>query len=139
MKRKHDFFRVSLLGGAIGDALGYPVEFMYLNSIKKEYGDEGITNLQLNRNGVYEITDETQMTLFAAEGILRAETRNAKKGICHPPSVVYYAYQRWLSTQGYPRVKDLDWIYDGWLIKVKTLHNRRTPGNSCLSALLSGE
>lgn len=47
------------------------------------------------------ITDGTQMALFTAEGILRAETRRKEKGICHPPSVVYYAYQRWLSTQGY--------------------------------------
>ncbi len=35
-----------------------------------------------------EITDDTQMTLFTAEGLLRAESRWRGKGICHPPSVV---------------------------------------------------
>jgi|LFRM01.2.fsa_nt_gb ADP-ribosylglycohydrolase len=138
IKRDKDHFQGCLLGGAIGDALGWPVEFLKMNEIKKKYGEEGINYLIEGKNGKAEITDDTQMTLFTAEGILRSETRGNKKGICHPPSVVYYAYQRWLNTQGYPRLKDRDWIYDGWLIGVKELHERRAPGNSCLSALSSG-
>ncbi|MBO8170217.1 MAG: ADP-ribosylglycohydrolase family protein [Thermoanaerobacteraceae bacterium] len=110
-----------------------------MNEIKKKYGEEGITNLVEGINGKAEITDDTQMALFTAEGILRAETRGKEKGICHIPSVVYYAYQRWLNTQGHPRLKDRDWIYNGWLIDVEELHERRVPGNSCLSALLSGK
>ena len=31
-----------IFGGAIGDALGYPVEFMKYKSIINEYGDDGI-------------------------------------------------------------------------------------------------
>jgi ADP-ribosylglycohydrolase len=77
------------------------------------------------------------MTLFTAEGILRAETRINEKEICDPPSVVYFAYLRWLNTQDYPKIKEFDWIYDGWLLNVRDLHNSRAPGNSCLSALLS--
>ena len=91
----------------------------------------------LSASGKAEITDDTQMTLFTAEGILRAETRGIRKGICHPPSVVFYAYQRWLLTQGYPKVQDYEWVYDGYLLDVKELHVKRAPGNSCLSALLS--
>ncbi len=34
MKNKKDLFIGSLLGGAIGDALGYTVEFMTLDEIK---------------------------------------------------------------------------------------------------------
>jgi ADP-ribosylglycohydrolase len=86
-----------------------------------------------------EITDDTQMTLFTAEGLLRAESRGREKGICHIPSVVYNAYIRWLHTQGYPKNKDHDLIYDGWLIGEKELYARRGPGNTCLSALLSGK
>jgi|LFRM01.1.fsa_nt_gb ADP-ribosylglycohydrolase len=137
-KRDKDHFRGCILGGAIGDALGWTVEFLKLNEIKKKYGENGITGLIEGKNGRAEITDDTQMTLFTAEGILRAETRLKERGICHPPSVVYYAYQRWLITQGYPRLKDREWIYDGWLIGIKELYERRAPGNSCLSALLSG-
>ena len=39
-----DRIRGSLVGGAIGDALGYPVEFIYSYAdIQKRYGDNGIT------------------------------------------------------------------------------------------------
>jgi len=137
MKRDQDHFRGCLLGGAIGDALGWPVEFMRATEIKNQYGDRGITELVQNSDGKAEITDDTQMTLFTAEGLLRAETRGREEGICHPPSVVYYAYQRWLHTQGYPKNKDLDWIFDGWLIRTKQLFPKRAPGNTCISALLS--
>jgi len=138
VKRNQETFRGCLVGGAIGDALGWPVEFMKLNEIIRRYGPGGIhQDLELSSSGKAEITDDTQMTLFTAEGILRSQTRGIRKGICHPPSVVFFAYQRWLLTQGYPRLADYDWIYDGWLLNVKELHARRSPGNSCLSALSS--
>lgn len=138
MKRNEEYFRGCLIGGAIGDALGWPVEFFQYKDIIKRYGNEGIQDLVCTEFAKAEITDDTQMTLFTAEGILRSETRGNEKGVCHPPSVVYYAYQRWLKTQGYPKLKDQDWIYDGWLFEVKELYERRAPGNSCLSALASG-
>jgi len=136
-KRNQEHYRGCLIGGAIGDALGWPVEFMKYDSIKHKYGQTGITDLACADSGLAEITDDTQMTLFTAEGILRANTRGNLKGICHPPSVVYYSYQRWLLTQGYPKIDEYDWIYTGWLLGVKELYARRAPGNTCLSALLS--
>lgn len=105
MKRGQNFFRGCLLGGAIGDALGGPVEFLSYNEILNEYGKDGIQDLVCSESEKAEITDDTQMTLFTAEGILRSETRGREKGICHVPSVVYNAYLRWLSTQGYPKIK----------------------------------
>lgn len=139
MKRTQEYFRGCLLGGAAGDALGWPVEFLRYNEILSRYGEGGITDLVLSKSGRAEVTDDTQMTLFTAEGILRNETRGNEKEICDPSSVVYLAYLRWLNTQGYPKIKEFDWIYDGWLLGVKELHNRRAPGNSCLSALSSGK
>jgi ADP-ribosylglycohydrolase len=68
---------------------------------------------------------------------LRAENRGRSKGICHPPSVVAFAYQRWLLTQGNTRFEDYEWIYNGWLLELKELHARRAPGNTCLSALIN--
>ncbi|MGG3469734.1 ADP-ribosylglycohydrolase family protein [Neobacillus pocheonensis] len=137
MKRSQEFFRGCLLGGAIGDALGWPVEFNTYEQIAHRYGPKGIQDLQISSSGKAEITDDTQMTLFTAEGILRAETRGNRKGICHPPSVVFFAYQRWMLTQGYQKIEEYEWIYDGWLLDVRELHARRAPGNSCLSALSS--
>lgn len=138
MKRKQKFFRGCLLGGAIGDALGWPVEFLDSGDIEKKFGESGIQDLICFNSKKALVTDDTQMTLFTAEGILRSETRGNEKGICHPPSVVYYSYLRWLNTQGYPRLKDFEEIYDGWLFSTKELHARRAPGVSCLNALLSG-
>lgn len=137
LKKSKEFFRGCLVGGAIGDALGWPIEFLKLNEITHRYGAHGIQEMQLSSAGKAEITDDTQMTLFTAEGILRAQTRGMDKGICVPPEVVYYAYQRWLLTQGYQRIDEYAWIYDGWLIRIKELHARRAPGNTCLSELMS--
>ncbi len=79
------------------------------------------------------------MTLFTAEGILRAETKGCEKGIFHPTEMVFSAYQRWLITQGYPKKDEYASIYDGWLLQCKELYNRRAPGSTCLSALSSGK
>ena len=96
MKRDENYFKGCILGGAIGDALGRPIELKKLKEIKATYGNKGINDLTLNDKGIAEITDDTQMTLFTAEGILRA---NCKKGRCYIPAVVYNAYLRWYSTQ----------------------------------------
>lgn len=98
MRRNKDHFRGCLIGGAIGDALGWPVEFLSKDEIKNHYGEAGITDLVIGSSGKAEITDDTQMTIFTAEGLLRANTRYSYKGICHGPSVVYRAYLRWLHT-----------------------------------------
>lgn len=138
MSRKNqNHFRGCLIGGAIGDALGWPVEFMSLEQIKRLYGVNGITELILASNGKAEITDDTQMTMFTAEGLLRAEVGKRYNGVSDIPTVIYHAYQRWMLTQKYIPLKEYNWIYDGWLLNLEELHARRGPGNTCLSALRS--
>lgn len=127
MKRNEIHFRGCLLGGAIGDALGWPVEFLTTEQIKRRYGGTGITDLQLGSGGKAEITDDTQMTLFTAEGLLRGYTRGNEKGICHLPTMVYHSYLRWLYTQGYPKREDLGFIYNSWLLGIEELHQQRGP------------
>lgn len=131
-------FRGCLLGGAVGDALGAPVEFMSHAEIRSQYGSAGVTDMV---DGVWpagSITDDTQMTLFTAEGLLRAWVRGALKGIADPPGVVDHAYARWLHTQGERSPRWEKWNqdgYDGWLVDLSPLQARRAPGNTCLSAL----
>ncbi|WHZ01130.1 ADP-ribosylglycohydrolase family protein [Neobacillus sp. YX16] len=134
MQTINERFRGCLIGGAIGDALGWPVEFLRLDEIKRKYGTQGITNLVKGRSNLVEITDDTQMTIFTAEGLLRAENRGRNKGIAHIPSVVHRSYLRWLNTQGVGN----DVEKDGWIHSIKALHTRRAPGNTCLDALISG-
>ena len=69
--------RLGLLGGAAGDALGYPVEFLWIDDIRKRYGPGGIQRYDFDgRTGKALISDDTQMTLFTAEGILSGLTQN---------------------------------------------------------------
>ena len=79
MKKDLDKIRGSLIGGAVGDALGYPVEFMRADEIFQKYGEAGITEYS-KRYGQAEISDDTQMTLFTANGLLCAETEAKLSG-----------------------------------------------------------
>jgi ADP-ribosylglycohydrolase len=137
--KKIDRIKGCLLGGAIGDALGFPVEFLFLSEIRQEFGENGITTLRLNEKGKAEISDDTQMTLFTAEGLLCAETRRLIEGESHNPTAVYHAYIRWLKTQGYRVFPVKDRVYEGWLIKHRELHTQRAPGVTCLESLQGGE
>ncbi len=125
-----------LLGGAVGDALGAPIEFEGFQSIVNHFGPHGIRDFAPVYGHIGAITDDTQMTLFTAEGLLRAQIRSVNKGICHPPSVVHRAYLRWLHTQGEtPTQLAVTIPMDGWLIGTTELWSRRAPGVTCLSSL----
>jgi ADP-ribosyl-[dinitrogen reductase] hydrolase len=124
----------SLLGGAYGDSLGAEIEFLSLDAIRRKFPD-GISDLPPHQGLRGAITDDTQMTLFTAEGLIRAHVRGLLKGICHPPSVVHHALLRWYRTQGgKPRVE----TDDVGLISDRRLWARRAPGLTCLSSLGEG-
>lgn len=129
--------RGSLHGGAIGDALGGPVEFWDTARILGECGEGGVREYVAERadgQDVYgRITDDTQMTLFTMEGLIRAGVRT-ERGIGFTIDVVDHAYDRWLDTQ---ELSGPDGSRDGWLQGQQWLYSRRAPGNTCLSALHS--
>ncbi|WP_107248158.1 ADP-ribosylglycohydrolase family protein [Carbonactinospora thermoautotrophica] len=126
-----------VLGGAIGDALGAPVEFASLDSIRRQYGTDGITDY----GPVGRWTDDTQMTPFTLEGLIRAHVRKRLLGQRNPLAEVQLAYQRWLHTQGIPWEQAAGQFLpaypepDGWLISQRELFQLRAPGNTCLGAL----
>lgn len=142
MKRNIDNFAGCLLGGALGDAFGAPVESYTYDQIIREYGENGITELQCNIHGKAEITDDTQMTLFTAEGLLRAECRAYKKGIKRniedTTMVVFRAYLRWLYTQGLSTFHWNGRDYDGWLVSLKELYASKEAGTTCITTLGKG-
>ena len=147
-----DLVRGCLLGGACGDALGAPFEFLSTEEISARAGPQGP-----DRYGVPPspsssprppsppepptppgwITDDTQMSLFTAEGMIRAAVRGRERGICHAAGVVHHAYLRWLHTQGVTlrAFADLPGFPDGWLVRQPFLHAVRGPGRTCLGAL----
>ena len=96
-----DKIRGSLFGGAVGDALGYTVEFWHERDIFDRLGPKGIQQyIPDRRTGKALISDDTQMTLFTANGILVGQTRAYLRGIGGKPSIyVPMSYQDWLMTQ----------------------------------------
>lgn len=122
-----------LLGGAAGDALGYAIEFDDEKTIFSKYGEAGIQNFDLDfTSGEAIISDDTQMTLFTAEGILLADNPYIYKDFIYG---VFEAYQDWYRTQMF-RMHPSKKI---WLSDIPELNQRRAPGNTCLSALGSGK
>lgn len=134
--RLHDKCRGSLVGGAIGDALGYPVEFVNsFEKIRAKYGDNGVTEYDKSypwlddymRHYKALISDDTQMTLYTAEGLIES----AKRGVPLLPTICN-AYIAWCGPQIGIKVRI---NYDSKLAKIEELNQRRAPGNTCLTAL----
>ena len=142
--RTRDRVRGSLMAGAAGDALGYTVEFMSRKSILAQYGNMGITKFDLASDGKALVSDDTQMTLFTACGMLTGVTRGYMRGIGgQPEKYVNGAYLDWYYTQtGKKREMLTNDFHFTWLRDLPELAHRRAPGNTCLSAcesLLQGK
>ena len=123
-------FRGCLLGGAAGDALGYPVEFMGESAIFARYGRQGICDYALT-GGEALISDDTQMTLFTATGLLTGAVRGRGQVDI---GCVWASYQDWLRTQWGPAMGPGE-TRNSWLTGLPALWSARAPGNTCISAL----
>lgn len=133
MTKNLDKFRGCLIGGAAGDALGYAVEFSFEEFIWQKFGREGITEYEL-QSGLARVSDDTQMTLFTANGLLLAMAKPGTKAIAG----IAQAYREWYKTQ----YEDFDTcnrkFTSCWLLNVEELFAWRAPGNTCLSAIAAG-
>lgn len=94
-----------VFGTAIGDALGYPVEFLDLDAIRKRHGRvEGF--VQLAPVALY--SDDTQMFIAVAEGLLDTGTRENLE----------------LAARG---------VADRLIAWVDSPENNRAPGGACMA------
>ncbi|MGW2961727.1 ADP-ribosylglycohydrolase family protein [Streptomyces sp. NPDC001220] len=125
--------RGTLLGTAVGDALGGPVDGLTLEEIRAAYGPEGLVDLGFGYGRRGTVTHHTQLTLFTVDGLIRAQVRR-DTGAWHPPTDLHRAYLRWAATQR-------DWgpderrKEDGWLAREEWLYARRDPTRSLLIGL----
>ena len=119
------------LGGAIGDALGEPVEFLSKEERLQRWGPTGVQGF-VHPDGMGRFTDDTQMTLFTAEAlILHAKTGEPLLIALHK------AYLRWLATQKLPsRIPPDTYCNEGFLLDQPVLHQRMGPGRTCLRSLM---
>ncbi len=132
-------FSGCLLGGAVGDALGGPVEFLSIDGIRRQFGSQGVVDyVGQNRQGLAEFTDDTQMTLFTAEGLLCAAAAGTMD-VDGCVEAIYRAYLRWLRTQSREGRSQTRAEGQGRLLQEEGLWKIKAPGNTCLSALYSGK
>ena len=131
-----DKYRGCLIGGAAGDALGYAVEFSREEQIAARYGAGGIRDYQLDDRGLAPFSDDTQMTLYTANGLLHALTRGRLRGILGPlRDYVSGFYVEWSRTQTEPYpLAD----HSAWISALPELFVPRAPGATCLSACAVG-
>ena len=123
----------SLIGGAIGDALGYAVEFSFYNEIIDQFGPKGITRFVTDSTGTARFSDDTQMTLFTLEGLVSGAIETDFGDIRELLPFIRKAYVDWYRTQtGSPRP-----LPGSWLSDIRRLWKRRAPGHTCMSALRS--
>ncbi|MYW69303.1 ADP-ribosylglycohydrolase family protein [Streptomyces sp. SID8379] len=121
--------RGALLGTALGDALGAPLDETAVDGAPPAQGAELVP--AYGRTGA--ITAATQLALFTVDGLIRAQVRR-DTGAWHPPTDVHRAYLRWAATQR-------DWgpderrKEDGWLAREEWLYSRRGASSACLLGL----
>jgi ADP-ribosylglycohydrolase len=116
--------RGAIMGHAIGDALGAPVEFLTRPEILATRGREGLTGFEPwdaggTRLPAGSYTDDTQMMIATAVGLLRGLQRARRTGYDDTVALVHDRYIEWLGMQDIPT-------------------QSRRPGATCLSALRGG-
>ncbi len=127
-----------LLGGALGDSLGYAVEFETIHAIRTSYGPAGLRGFA-DLDGGSHFSDDTQMTLYTVDGLLEA-LEWANSGVAADTNAcLWLAYLRWLSSQGVALPDSAPFQPPRWIDSHEVLRHRRAPGNACLSGLATGE
>ena len=101
-------FQGCMVGLAVGDALGWPTEFIHdLSIIRNKYGPDGLTDLVADRHPAGTYTDDTQMSLCVARALIGA----GKKPLDELMQVMAREF--------------VDWM--------KSPDNNRAPGTTCMA------
>lgn len=109
--QRQERFRGTMLASAAGDALGAPVEFMGLDVIVERFGKGGIRDLVPAYGRLGAVTDDTQMAIATARGLVEARS------------------------SGMGEVDAALEQYIVWLDSQQDRANVRGPGGTCISGL----
>ena len=99
-----------IFGLAIGDALGYPTEFMTLARIKTDFGPDGIRDFSKSP-AIY--SDDTQMSIAIAEALIKAGDQDLE-------TIMEATKEEFVKWRRSPE-------------------NNRAPGNTCLAGVTAME
>ncbi len=118
-----------VLGGAVGDGLGYDQALDEWHEVRDETGQIHFEP-RLARTLDLHVSHATQMSLFTLEGLAGAHLTDEADVVAH----IHLAYLDWLQTQerqvGAPR--------HGTLCLYREMQIKREPSTACLSSLATG-
>lgn len=120
-----------LVGGAIGDALGAKIEASKYEDIQARYGKSGLRYIPKTQ-GIYQVTDDTQMALFTIEGLLNNYLLSHDLDSEPNYNLIYKSYLDWYKSQ----TQDPDGSYfERGLLGDSTMYKKCAPGKTCMEAL----
>lgn len=123
-------FAGCMVGGAVGDAFGSPIEFMKLEKIKKVYGEQGLDFLTQDKKGNLGFTDDTQLTMFTADGIIKSALKGFDENSEPEYGMVFNSYRDWYST-----CAEAQQVDHGWISNIDGLLSKGGSGKTCMSVL----
>ncbi|MDT0167514.1 ADP-ribosylglycohydrolase family protein [Pseudarthrobacter sp. BRE9] len=128
----------ALLGGALGDALGYAVQADSIGAIRQRFGAQGLTGFD-PLSGPWPFSDDTQLTLYTVDGLVEAlEWANSGVG-ADVNACLWLAYLRWLAAQGKDAGPSAPTPQPRWIDRNEVFRQNRHPDQDCVSGLATGE
>lgn len=128
MDRKESAVRGCLLGLAVGDAMGYPVDKKSWTEICEDYGPNGLLGYDLV-NGTADITSYTQLAAFACNGLLLGTTRRKPEQFS---KFLALSLREWARSQQFRGATERTFC---WLAQVPQMRRRHCMDTRILDAL----
>lgn len=128
MEKKFPFYRGTLLGMAVGDAMGYTVDDKTLSEIRETYGPNGLMGYDLQESEFARVSSHTQLAAFLLNGYLLATSRGKTDYL----RFARVALKEWARTQQYYRDPEESYC---WIAKLPRFRQRRNRDARMLSAL----
>ncbi len=126
-------FKGCLLGMAVGDAMGAPVDGKTYEDICRMYGPSGLLGYD-SANGLAEITSYSQLAMFAANGLLAGAARG-KTSAEDQLRYITAALKEWARVQHLPGAPENRLC---WLRHIPQMRRRRCMDPRTLDSLTRG-
>lgn len=128
MEHRELAVRGCLLGLAVGDAMGYPVDKKSWGQISEDYGPNGLLGYDL-ANGTADITSYTQLAAFACNGLLLATSRGKFDKL---PRYLAMSLREWAKSQQFRGTAEKTYC---WLAQVPEMRRRHCMDTRMLDSL----
>lgn len=132
--------RGALLGGATGDALGYPVEMLSRTEMFERYKvKNSLELLDTLAAQPLVVSDDTQLTLYTLDGLSEVLEWNNDGQAADELACIWLAYLRWYRSTGNSYPAAAPFALTRPLDAQPSMSVARGPGKATLAALVAGE